>query len=43
MGLNCCSNEKEPPEITIYKPENNYLELVGIYKDVIDKYRDSGK
>ncbi len=24
MGLNCCSNEKEPPEITIYKPENNY-------------------
>ena len=24
MGVNCCSNEKEPPEITINKPENNY-------------------
>ena len=24
IGVNCCSNEKEPPEITIYKPENNY-------------------
>lgn len=23
MGINCCSQEKEPPEITINKPENN--------------------
>ena len=21
MGVNCCSHEKEPPEITIQKPE----------------------
>jgi hypothetical protein len=23
MGVNCCSHDKEPPEITINKPEKN--------------------